>query len=153
MAEEQGVKVSTHHFHRPDRILWNLETMERLFKEVDSPANGVIFCQGKSELAGDDLGTAVRAFGDRTFMVHIRDIVTQVGGPVDQEVRERLEGLGYLEVAFGTGEVDMVETFRALKEIDYKGQIYPEHYPTIAGDRAAGLSWTIGYMKALDQVI
>ena len=153
VAEDVGVKVSTHHFHRPDRILWNLATMERLFQEVDSPANGVIFCQGKSELAGDDLGAAVRAFGNRTFMVHIRDIVTRVTDPIDKEVQERLKGLGYLEVAFGTGEVNMVETFKALKEIDYKGQIYPEHFPSIAGDRVAGLSWTIGYMKALDQVI
>ena len=86
-------------------------------------------------------------------MVHIRDIVTRVTDPIDKEVQERLKGLGYLEVAFGTGEVDMVETFKALKEIDYKGQIYPEHFPSIAGDRVAGLSWTIGYMKALDQVI
>ena len=115
VAEDVGVKVSTHHFHRPDRILWNLATMEQLFQEVDSPANGVIFCQGKSELAGDDLGAAVRAFGNRTFMVHIRDIVTRVTDPIDKEVQERLKGLGYLEVAFGTGEVDMVETFKGAE--------------------------------------
>jgi D-mannonate dehydratase len=78
--------------------------MQTLFEEVDSPANGVIFCQGKSQLAGDDLSAAVRAFGERTFMVHIRDIVTRVTDPVDPELRKRLEGMGYLEVAFGTAK-------------------------------------------------
>ena len=54
---------------------------------------------------------------------------------------------------FGSGEVDMVGTIRALKDIDYKGQIYPEHFPAIAGDHAAGLAWTIGYIRALDQAL
>jgi hypothetical protein len=47
----------------------------------------------------------------------------------------------------------MVGTFRTLKEVGYTGQIYPEHFPSIAGDKAAGLAWTIGYMRALDQVV
>ena len=40
-----------------------------------------------------------------------------------------------------------------LKEIDYQGQIYPEHFPSIAGDHAAGLAWTLGYIRALDQAV
>ena len=48
---------------------------------------------------------------------------------------------------------DMVGSIRALKQINYQGQIYPEHYPAIAGDSAAGLAWTIGYIRALDEAV
>ena len=47
----------------------------------------------------------------------------------------------------------MVGSIRALKQINYQGQIYPEHYPSIAGDSAAGLAWTIGYIRALDEAV
>ena len=52
-----------------------------------------------------------------------------------------------------TCEVDMLGTIRALKEIHDKGQIYPEHFPAIAGDHAAGPAWTIGYIRALDRAV
>ena len=86
-------------------------------------------------------------------MVHVRDIATKAQGPTTPEIEQRLADLGYLEVPFGSGEVDMVGTIRALKEIDYQGQIYPEHFPSIAGDHAAGLAWTLGYIRALDQAV
>ena len=153
IAETAGVRISTHHFHVPDRILWNYETMSRLLSEVNSPANGVTFCQGKSQMAGDDLARDILNYGDQIFMFHIRDVVTQVEGDISPEVEKRLADIGYLEVAFGTGEVDMVGSIRALKQINYQGQIYPEHYPSIAGDSAAGLAWTIGYIRALDEAV
>ena len=152
-AETARVRISTHHFHRPDRLLWNYETMSRLFDQVSSPNNGVTFCQGKSRLAGDDLVADILKYGDRIFMFHIRDVATRVSGPVAPEVEKRLADMGYLEVPFGAGEVDMPGSIRALKQIGYKGQIYAEHYPSIAGDHAAGLAWTIGYVRALDEVI
>ena len=108
IAETADVRISTHHFHVPDRLLWNYETMSRLLNEVDSPANGVTFCQGKSQMAGDDLVRDILNYGDQIFMFHIRDVVTQVAGDISPEVEKRLADIGYLEVAFGTGEVDMV---------------------------------------------
>jgi len=153
VAERAGVRISTHHYHHPDRLLWNYETMSTLLSEVQSPSNGVTFCQGKSHLAGDDLVDNILGYGDRIFMFHIRDVVTRVSGKTPLELERRLAELGYLEVAFGAGEVDMVGSFRALKQIDYQGQIYPEHFPSIAGDSAAGLAWTIGYIRAMDQAL
>ena len=47
----------------------------------------------------------------------------------------------------------MLGTIRALKDIHYTGQIYPEHFPAIAGDHAAGPAWTIGYIRALDRAV
>ena len=127
--------------------------MSTLLSEADSPSNGITFCQGKSQLAGDDLVRDILGYGDKILMFHIRDIITEPSGPLSPEIEKRLADLGYLEVAFGTGEVDMVGSFKALKQIDYQGQIYPEHYPSIAGDHAAGLAWTIGYIRAMDQAL
>ncbi|MBI4530235.1 MAG: mannonate dehydratase [Candidatus Latescibacteria bacterium] len=153
VAEKANVRVSTHHYHLPDRLLWNYETMSRLLNEAPSPFNGVTFCQGKSRLAGDDLVATIRSYGEKIFMFHIRDIITHLSDPVSREVEKRLADLGYLEVAFGSGEVDMIGSIRALKRMNYQGQIYPEHFPSIAGDSAAGLAWTIGYIRALDQAV
>lgn len=152
-AGAAGVKISTHTYHKPDRLLWNGDTMSDLIEACGSSHHGLTFCQGKSELAGDNLADTVRRFKDRVYMVHLRDIVTRVEGQVSEETQKRLADYGYLEVAFGSGECDMPGTIRALKEINYTGQLYPEHYPSIAGDRAAGLAWTIGYIRALDQSV
>ena len=154
-AEKAGVRVSTHHYHRPDRLLWNYATMSELLGEVSSPCNGVTYCQGKSQMAGDDLVQDILNYGDQIFIFHIRDVLTALPDSMKStaELDQRLADIGYLEVPFGTGEVDMVGSIRALKQIGYKGQIYPEHYPAIAGDPAAGLAWTIGYIRALDQAI
>jgi hypothetical protein len=81
------------------------------------------------------------------------DVITRVSNDMPPEVEKRLMDIGYLEVAFGTGEVDMVECIRALKQINYQGKIYPEHFPSLAGDRAAGVAWTIGYIRALDETV
>ena len=153
IGDGAGVRISTHTFHVSDRLIWNRETFSNLMAATDSPAHGLTFCQGKSQMAGDSLPEVIRHFGDKVFMVHLRDIATKAQGPSTPEIEQRLADLGYLEVPFGAGEVDMVGTIRALKEISYKGQIYPEHFPAIAGDHAAGLAWTIGYIRALDQAV
>lgn len=153
IGEDAGVRISTHTFHVSDRLIWNRESFANLMVATDSPAHGLTFCQGKSQMAGDSLPDTIRHFGDKVFMVHVRDIATQPQGPSTPEIEQRLADLGYLEVPFGKGEVDMLGTIRALKEIDYQGQIYPEHFPAIAGDHAAGLAWTVGYIRALDQAI
>ena len=153
IGKDAGVRISTHTFHVSDRLIWNRETFANLMAATDSPAHGLTFCQGKSQMAGDSLPDTIRHFGEKVFMVHVRDIATKPEGPTTPEIERRLADLGYLEVPFGQGEVDMVGTIRALKEIDYKGQIYPEHFPAIAGDHTAGLAWTIGYIRALDQAM
>jgi mannonate dehydratase len=152
-AEEAKVKVSTHHYHRPDRLLWNYETMNRVLSEVDSPYNGVTFCFGKSYMAGDDIETDIHSYKEKIIMVHLRDVQTHLSEGAAPEVAKRLAEIGYLEVQPGRGEINLVVAVRALKEIGYKGQVYPEHYPPIAGDHAAGLAWVIGHFRAMDSLI
>jgi len=152
-AEEAKVKVSTHHYHRSDRLLWNYETMNRVLSEVDSPYNGVTFCFGKSYMAGDDIESNIHSYKEKIIMVHLRDVQTRLPKGASPEVEKRLAEIGYLEVQPGRGEIDIVVAIRALKEIGYTGQVYPEHYPSIAGDHGAGLAWVIGYFRAMDSLI
>jgi sugar phosphate isomerase/epimerase len=152
-AGKAKVKVSTHHYHRPDRLLWNYETMNRVLSEVDSPYNGVTFCFGKSYMAGDDIETDIHRYKEKIIMVHLRDVQTRLSEGAAPEVAKRLAEIGYLEVQPGRGEINLVVAVRALKEIGYKGQVYPEHYPPIAGDHAAGLAWVIGHFRAMDSLI
>ena len=152
-AESANVRISTHHYHRSDRLLWNYKTMSTLLGELASPYAGVTFCQGKSQMAGDDLAADIIKYGDDIFLFHFRDIVTRRLEQMNDAMEQRFADTGYIEVPFGAGEVDMVGSMRALKQIGYRGTVYPEHYPEIAGDAAAGLAWTIGYMRALDDAI
>ena len=104
-------------------------------------------------MAGDDLVKDILNYGDQIFMFHIRDVVTQVEVTSHRRLKNVWRTSAILKSAFGTGEVDMVGSIRALKQINYQGQIYPEHYPSIAGDSASGLAWTIGYIRALDEAV
>ena len=92
-------------------------------------------------MASDDLTGVVRYFGDKIFVVHVRDIATKPQGPPAPEIEKRLANLGYLEVPFGSGEVYMVGTICALKDIHYKSQIYSEHFSAIADDHVASQAW------------
>ncbi|MBN1399414.1 MAG: TIM barrel protein, partial [Anaerolineae bacterium] len=73
-AEDAGVVLATHTFHAASRLVWNYETFQRLLEAVPSPANGVLFCTGKTHYAGDDLVETIRRFGDRIALVHIRNV-------------------------------------------------------------------------------
>ena len=70
-------------------------------------------------MAGDDLPGVIRHFGDKVFMVHVRDIATKPQGPPTPEIEKRWADLGYLEVPFGIG------TIRALKDIHIKARSTP----------------------------
>ena len=127
--------------------------IHRVLSEVDSPYNGVTFCFGKSYMAGDDIASNIQSYKEKIIMVHLRDVRTRLPEGASPEVEKRLAEIGYLEVQPGRGEIDLLVAVRALKEMGYTGQVYPEHYPSIAGDHGAGLAWVIGYFRAMDSLI
>jgi D-mannonate dehydratase len=148
VAEKAGVVLATHTFHAPSRLVWNYETFQRLIGAVPSPANGVLFCTGKTHYAGDDLVETIRRFGDRIALVHIRNVAGDyVPGSYDLE-----EDLA-LEARFDVGDIDIPLAFRTLKEIGFAGPVFAEHYPPIAGDRVAATAWTVGYFKAVESCL
>ena len=144
-AERSRVRIATHTFHSPSRLIWNHETFNRLLEAVPSPCNGVLFCTGKTQYAGDDMVETIRRYGSKIVLVHIRDVAGDyVPGAYD------LEEDRALEARFDMGDVDVPLAFRTLKEIGFSGPVFAEHYPAIAGNRTAALAWTVGYFKAIE---
>ncbi len=149
VAEDAGVKLAWHPddpplspFRGVGRILSSPENFARLLDLVDSPANGLTFCQGNFVAMGADIPTTVKRFSDRIHFVHFRD----VEGTAEQ----------FRETWHDDGPTDMVAAMRAYDEIGFDGPIRPDHVPTMAGEdndqpgyEMKGRLFAIGYMKGL----
>ena len=79
-AEGAGVKLAMHPDDPPQslrgqaRIMRSVENFDRMLDLVDSPCNGVTFCQGCFSEMGADIPEAIRHFGDKIHFVHFRDV-------------------------------------------------------------------------------
>jgi mannonate dehydratase len=113
---------------------------ERAFKIADSENFGVCLCIGTWAEGGKMMGIesvdAVRHFGakKKIFKVHFRNVSSPL-----PKFRETFVDEGYL---------DMYQVMQALKKVDFKGMIIPDHVPG-GGYPAANTAYTLGYMKAM----
>jgi len=83
---------------------------------VESPNNGVTYCQGMC-LIGEDPHTPAETWGmEKIFFAHARNQVRT--GPCLRD---------HDEVPLESGDVDMARCVRALTEASYDGVIIPEH--------------------------
>lgn len=152
VAEDAGVKLAAHQDDPPaeelrgtGRLLTSHEGMKRLIETVPSPNNGLEFCQGTvAEMGPDRAVDAIRYFGGqgKIFYVHFRNVRGQFPK--------------FDEVFIDEGDVDMFEAMRAYKEVGFDGVIIPDHAPRVAGDsdhRRQGVTFALGYMKALMQMV
>lgn len=138
-AEETGRRLANHGHQTPEHLVFAAADMERLLSLAPSAANGLTFCTGCFQLAGDDLGLWIERFGkEKVFLVHMRD------------VRRRADG-GFDEVRFGEGEIDLKAVVKRLRAIGYDGLVCPEHLPRVAYDPYEEIStaWGMGYVRAL----
>ncbi len=90
---------------------------------------------------GEGVLEAIRYFGDRgrLFYIHLRDVV----GTAEET---------FTEVFLGDGNVDPVQTVKALKEVGFTGFIIDDHVPKMVNDSPwhhRGRAWSTGYIKAL----
>ena len=152
-AEEAGVKLAMHPDDPPlspmcglSRIMRSVENFDRLLSIAPSEANGITLCQGCFRELGCDISEIVRHFADKINFVHFRD----VAGPLEN----------FHETFPDNGPTDMVEVFKAFKEIGYEGFIRSDHVPLLATEivKADGYSmqghiFAIGYMKGLMEPI
>ncbi|WP_090310127.1 mannonate dehydratase [Natronorubrum texcoconense] len=149
VAEEAGVKLGLHPDDPPrekvrgmPRIITSVEAYDRVLEIVDSPANGITFCQGNFAAMGVDIPETIRHFGDRIQFVHFRD----VDGDAD----------GFVETWHDEGPTDMQVAIDAYREVGFDGPIRPDHVPTMAGEdnsipgyHITGKLFAVGYMKGL----
>ena len=143
-AEEAGVRIASHGHQWSRFLVWNYDGMSRVLEAVPSEYNGVTFCTGCYQLAGDDLYQTIRRFGARISFVHARDVIRRPDG--------------FEEVLFGQGEVDIFGVLKQLQHIGYDGLVCPEHLPKIGYEPYEDIStaWGLGYlvsaMSALEGV-
>jgi mannonate dehydratase len=152
-AEAAGVKLAMHPDDPPmsplrgqDRILVDVAAFERLVGIVDSPANGICFCQGTFAEMGVDIPAAIRRLAKRINYVHFRD----VAGTVPK----------FRETFHDNGDTNMYEAMRVYREIGYAGSMRPDHVPTLAGEsnefpgyHMMGRLFAVGYMRGLIQAV
>jgi mannonate dehydratase len=149
VAEEAGVFLALHPNDPPispirgiDRIVINIEAYDRVLSIVDSPHNGVAFCQGNFAAMGVDIPETIRHFGDRINFVHFRDVDGSTGK--------------FVEVWHDEGPTKMPAVIKAYRDIGYEGPARPDHVPTMAGEsnetpgyHSLGRLFAVGYMRGL----
>ena len=137
-AERSGVKVALH----TGGDLWTSQGLDRLMRECPSPYNGVCLCTGNSwRFEGEGIYDMIRRLGEKVFHVHLRSVRIVPGDPHEQWLW------------FGSGEPDMRRILKALRDINYRGELHAEHLPGVVGERDEEIrtAFAVGYMRAAMQ--
>ena len=150
VAEEAGVMLALHPDDPPvpniagvDRAIRSVDAYKRVIDIVDSPSNGLEFCQGCiGEMCEDpeDVYAAIHYFASRKRIayVHFRN----VRGTIPT----------FEETFIDEGKVDMLRAMRTYKEAGYEGLFMVDHSPHLVGDSRwahSGRAYAIGYIKGL----
>jgi mannonate dehydratase len=149
VAEEAGVRIGIHPDDPPvpelggipRPIFSSFDGYKRALEIADSPNVGMCLCVGcwleGGELMGRDVLETIRYFGgqDKLFKVHLRN-VTQ---PLPH----------FVETFLNAGYMDIYKVVEALREVDFRGVMIPDHIPLMDEDRRVGTAYSIGYMQAL----
>ncbi|MEM7798448.1 MAG: mannonate dehydratase [Chloroflexota bacterium] len=131
------------------RIITDEASLAKVLEINTSPANGLTFCTGSlGANRENDLPVMIRRFRERIYFAHCRNV---------RHSGERR----FHEVAHppAYGDVNLVEVLRALKEIEFKGPMRPDHGRMIWGetgipgyglyDRALGANYLLGVWQGL----
>ncbi len=151
VAEDAGVKLAMHPDDPPisllrgqDRIMHTPEAFERLVGLIDSPSNGICFCQGSfaSCEAGYDIPSLIHRLAPHIVFAHFRDVIGAV--PYFRETFQ------------DNGKTDMAACMRAYSDAGIDCPIRPDHVPTLVGEsndfpgyHMLGRLWAVGYMRGL----
>ena len=153
VAEAADVKLGLHPDDPPQsdlrgmpRIINSVDAYDRVIEIVDSPHNGITFCQGNFTAMGTDIPTAIERFGDRINFVHFRD----VEGSAD----------AFVETWHDNGPTDMLAAMSAYEDhVADDVPMRPDHVPTMAGEdnsnpgyHTKGRLFAIGYMRGLREI-
>lgn len=155
VAEKAGVKLAIHPDDPPlsplfgvGRIMRSVEAFDTALKLVDSPANGITFCQGNFAAMNADVPAAIRHLGrdGRIHFAHFRDIVG--------------DAYQMTETFHDAGKTDMLAAMRAYRDIGFSGVMRTDHAPVMWGEdngkpgyKSLGHIYAIGYMRGLMEAV
>ncbi|EGD75984.1 mannonate dehydratase [Salpingoeca rosetta] len=168
VAEAAGVYLACHPDDPPfprirglARIMTTPDAFERMCSIVDSPHNGITFCQGCFSEMGVDIPDTIKRLGHRVHFVHFRDVK---GNAQD----------GFVETFQDDGQTDMHAALAAWRDVGFNGIIRPDHVPLLpdfehahadeekargytsgkaSGYTMVGRIFAVGYMRALFQAV
>ncbi len=155
VAEASGVKLAMHPddppiamLHGQARILSTPEAFERLVRLVDSPSNGICFCQGSFASSAEEynIPDLIHRLAPHISFAHFRDVVGSVP---------------YFRESFqDNGKTDMVACMRAYHDAGVSCPIRPDHVPTLVGEsnetpgyHLLGRLWAVGYMRGMMEAV
>ncbi|NKB66354.1 MAG: TIM barrel protein [Candidatus Latescibacteria bacterium] len=153
VAEEAQVKLALHPDDPPlspirgiARIASSVDNYQRVVDLVPSPMNGIGLCQGNFTLMTADLPGVIRHFGEqkKIHFLHVRDVV---GTPAS-----------FQEAFHDDGKTDLVECFRAYRDVGFDGVLRPDHYPKMGDetyDDTDGIArlFAVGYLKGIREAV
>lgn len=149
VAEKAKVRLALHPDDPPlspirgiSRIITSAAALRDAIELVPSEYSGVTFCQGTLATSGADIPATIRAFGDKIFFVHYRDI--------------RGTAESFSETFHDNGQTDMFAAMKAYREVGFDGAVRVDHVPTMEGEdnrepgyAAIGRLFALGYLKGL----
>lgn len=151
VAEEAGVKMAAHpddppmpYVRNTPRLVYQPDLYQKLIDIKPSPSNKLEFCLGSiAEMTEGDVYEATDIYSkqDKISYVHFRNIIGKVPN--------------YKEVFVDEGDIDMVKILKILKKNNFQGVLIPDHTPQMTCDAPwyAGMAYTMGYMKAIMNVV
>ena len=150
VAEEEGVMLALHPNDPPvssiagvARLIRHVDDYKRVMSVIDSPSNGIDFCQGTvAEMCEQpkQVYEAIRYYAGKKKIayVHFRNV---------RGTLPRFE-----ETFIDEGKVDMLQAMRAYHEAGFEGVFIVDHTPGVVGDTPwghRGRAYAIGYIKGL----
>lgn len=148
-AEKYGIRMALHPDDAPiaklggiERIMVNLENIQKAMTLVPSPMLGVTFCQATYHLMGEDVFHAAKTLGDKIFFIHFRNCQGSI--------------MDFQETFHDNGELDMAKLITLYRDLGLNVPIRVDHVPKMAGEvggnvgyTALGRLYAIGYLKGL----
>ncbi len=155
VAEEAGVRCGIHPCDPPveklggiPQLFRSFDSYKRLIEIVDSPYNGIEFCQGTfsemEDAANGGIYDMIRYFGERKkiLYVHFRN----VSAPVPK----------FREEFINTGHVDMYKAMQIYQEVGYDSFFIDDHVPQTFEDTPwghRGRAFANGYIQAMIEAV
>lgn len=157
VCEKWGIKMAIH----PDDPAWPVfglpriitckENIERLFKAVDAPFNGLTFCTGSlGTNLENNLPEIAGSLTSRIYFAHVRNLEHFSPGLFEEAAHLSSDG-----------SFDMYAIVKALHDGGFEGPIRPDHGRMIWGeeampgyglyDRALGATYINGLWEAIDK--
>jgi len=151
VAEKEGIRLGIHPSDPPVAVLGGVPQLfrsfsayKRLIEIVDSPANGIEFCQGTfsemEDAKGDGIYEMIEYFVKRKKIIYVH--FRNVSGTVPK----------FHEEFINTGWVDMYRAIKIYADNGYDGFFIDDHACQTFGDTEWGhtsRAFSVGYIQAL----